>query len=65
MLSLHGSETEITELREEVSEEGEATGLLETIYKDGKLVKEVTLSEIRALLEKQLATEMMASADMT
>ena len=65
MLSLHGSDTEIKELREEVNKAEEATGMLETIYKDGKLVKEVSLSEIRALLEKQLKAKMMASADMT
>lgn len=40
-------------LVEEASPALEATGLLQTVFKDGKLMKETTLSEIRAKLAKE------------
>jgi len=41
-------------LSENVSWEEEAGGLFKTIYKDGKLLKEMTLGEIRANLKKEM-----------
>jgi len=35
-------------LYDQVSEEAERSGLLETVFKDGKLIKETTLTEIRS-----------------
>lgn len=43
--------TEDGKLIEQVTPEMEATGLLKTIFKDGKMIKEYTLSEIRARLK--------------
>lgn len=41
-------------LGQQVTEQEEATGLLETVFEDGKLVKHVTLDEIRSRLVKIL-----------
>jgi nicotinamide phosphoribosyltransferase len=41
-------------LIDEITPEDEKTGLLEPIFIDGKLVKETTLAEVRALLKKQV-----------
>ena len=41
-------------MKDMASEEEEASGLLETIYKDGKLLKEVSLSEIRERMDHQV-----------
>ena len=41
-------------LLQEVSEEEEGSGCLQTVFKDGKLVKEYSLSEIRGRLERNL-----------
>jgi nicotinamide phosphoribosyltransferase len=41
-------------LKDQVSKEIENTGLLETVFIDGKLVKETSLSEIRETLKNQL-----------
>lgn len=41
-------------MRDMVSEKEEMGGLLKTIYKNGKLLKEVSLEEIRALLDSQI-----------
>ncbi|EKE75995.1 nicotinate phosphoribosyltransferase [Gallaecimonas xiamenensis] len=42
------------QLRDDVSPEEEEQGLLETVYLDGKLVKETSLSEIRTRIANQL-----------
>lgn len=39
---------------DEATEEQEASGCLETIFKDGQLLKEYTLSEIRERINKSL-----------
>ncbi len=57
LLKLNGNETEIWSMEEEVSKEAEKTGLLKTVYKDGELLIETSLSEIRALISKQLEVE--------
>ncbi len=41
-------------LFDDVTEQEETTGLLETVFEDGKLVKETTLKEIRALIDEQI-----------
>jgi nicotinamide phosphoribosyltransferase len=48
------SENGKLKLKDQVSKEAENTGLLETVFIDGKLVKETTLSEIRETLKSQL-----------
>lgn len=48
------SENGKLKLKDQVSKEIENTGLLETVFIDGKLVKETTLSEVRETLKKQL-----------
>lgn len=41
------SENGVYVAHDEATEEQEATGCLEVVFKDGKLIKEYTLSEIR------------------
>ena len=41
-------------LTDDVTPEQEAGGLLEVVYEDGKLVKETSLKEIRALVDSQI-----------
>ena len=41
-------------LFDDVTEQEEAKGLLEVVFEDGKIVKETTLSEIRALIDTQI-----------
>jgi len=41
-------------LFDDVSEHEEKQGLLQTVYEDGKLLKETTLKEIRALIAEQI-----------
>lgn len=48
------SENGKLKLKDQVSKEVENTGLLETVFIDGKLVKETSLSEIRETLKNQL-----------
>jgi nicotinamide phosphoribosyltransferase len=48
------SENGKIKLKDQVSKEVENTGLLETVFVDGKLVKETSLSEIREILKNQL-----------
>ena len=54
MLCVERVEGVIT-LFNDVSEAEEATGMLETEFLDGKLVKETSLEQIRALINEQLA----------
>ena len=39
---------------DQVSKEEEETGLLETVFEDGKLIKETTLDEIRTRLDSYI-----------
>ena len=50
LLRLDGTKNEVVSMKEEVSKEEENGGLLEVIYRNGELVKETRLSEIRSLL---------------
>ena len=45
-----GSHGSVLVLRDQVSKEEEAQGLLETVFEDGKLIKETSLKEIRKRL---------------
>ena len=56
LLRLEGKEGTIVQTQENVSKTAEAGGMLQTIYKDGQLLKETSLKEIRELLTKQLST---------
>ena len=53
LLRLDGTEAEILSMKEEVSREEEKGGLLEVVYRDGVLIKETNLGEIRSLLSIQ------------
>ena len=44
----------LLQVKDDVSEEEELTGLLKVVYEDGALKYETTLSEIRALMNQQL-----------
>ena len=53
LIRLDGNELEVMKMTDEVSKEEEERGLLETVYRDGEILKEITLGEIRSLLKKQ------------
>jgi nicotinamide phosphoribosyltransferase len=59
LIRLEGNELEVTKMYDEVNWEEENGGLLKTVYKDGELVREVSLSEIRSLLKRQTEMEAM------
>ena len=54
LICLEGNELEVTGMRDEVTPTEEETGLLKTIYKNGELLKEVKLGEVRDLLKRQI-----------
>ena len=54
MLQLKGTPTEVLKMEEMVTEQQEAEGLLATVYKNGVLLKEQSLADIRALVDLQL-----------
>jgi len=54
MIKLTGTPTEVEKMEDMVSSEQEKEGLLKTVYLDGKIIRETTLSEIRQLLKSQL-----------
>jgi len=54
LIRLDGNELEVTTMADEVSKEEEAGGLLEVVYRDGEILKEVKLEGIRKLLRKQV-----------
>ncbi|MEM6966956.1 MAG: nicotinate phosphoribosyltransferase [Bacteroidota bacterium] len=54
LIRLDGNELEVMSMKDEVTKEEEAGGLLEVIYRDGELMRECTLREIRGLLRRQL-----------
>lgn len=53
LIRLVSDETGTTVMEDQVNWEKEGTGLLETVFKDGQLLKEQTLREIRARLATQ------------
>lgn len=53
LIKIEGVNNQITGMVDSVSPEAENEGMLKTVYKDGKLLKENTLSEIRSLLKTQ------------
>jgi nicotinamide phosphoribosyltransferase len=54
MVKVDGDGVHVTGWSDQVSKEEEGQGMLQTVYKDGKLIKDWSLSEIRALIQKQL-----------
>ncbi len=56
LIRLDGNKLEVTTMTDEVTMEEEAGGMLEVVYRDGEILKEVKLEEIRSLLRRQ--TEM-------
>ena len=57
LIRLDGTKTEVLSMQDEVSKTEEMGGLLEVVYRDGKLLKETSLKEIRQLLNEQLEQE--------
>ena len=53
LLKIDSVDGELT-LFDNVTEQEESEGLLETVFEDGKLVKETTLADIRALIDTQI-----------
>ena len=54
---MDGTKTEVLAMQDEVSKTEEMGGLLEVVYKDGQLIKETSLEEIRSLLNAQVQAE--------
>lgn len=52
LLRLDGTKTHVVALQEEVSKTEETGGLLEVVYRNGKLIKETSLKQIRSLLNQ-------------
>lgn len=59
LIRLDGNELEVTTMTDEVTMEEEAGGLLEVVYRDGEILKEVKLEEIRSLLRRQTEMELV------
>jgi len=57
LICLEGNELEVTGMRDEATPAEEETGLLKTIYKNGELLREVSLKGIRELLRRQMELE--------
>ncbi len=53
LIQLNGENGIVTGMIDQVSWEEEGKGMMETIYKDGKLIKETSLTEIRTVLQNQ------------
>lgn len=53
LIKIEGTSHRITGMKDSVTAAEEAEGLLQTVYKDGKLTKEFSLAEIRNLLKQQ------------
>lgn len=54
MLRIDGENNVVTGMTDSATKEEEAQGMLQTVYKDGKLIKDWKLSEIRSLIFEQL-----------
>lgn len=59
LIRLDGNELEVTTMTDEVSKEEETGGLLEVVYRDGEILKEVKLEGIRSLLRRQLELDLV------
>jgi len=57
LIRLDGTSTAVLSMQDEVTKTEAAGGLLEVVYRDGQLIKETSLKEIRQLLNQQLAIE--------
>jgi nicotinamide phosphoribosyltransferase len=60
MLRIDRVEGELV-MRDEVTDEEEKGGLLEVVYRDGKLLKETSLGEVRARLKTEIAAPELAT----
>lgn len=54
MIKLSGTNTAVQKMEDMVTKDQESTGLLQTVYLNGKITKENTLADIRSLLKKQI-----------
>ncbi len=57
LLRLDGTKNEVVNMKEEVSKEEESGGLLEIVYRDGEVIKETSLREIRRLLNSRAVSK--------
>lgn len=57
LIRLDGNEWEVTSMKDEVTKNEETGGLLKVVYRDGKILEEMRLEEIRSLLRKQMNIE--------
>jgi len=64
LIAVYGDEENITGWKDELSREDADKGLLEVVYANGKLVKEQTLQEIRARVEKKLAVAQLVFVEL-
>jgi len=62
LIRIDGENGRITQMHDEATWAEEKGGMLQTIYKDGKLLREVSLSEIRALMDIQMKHETRSTA---
>jgi nicotinamide phosphoribosyltransferase len=54
LIRINGNEEEIHSMTDQVSPEEEQNGMLKTVYKNGELITETALNEIRTRLQSQL-----------
>jgi len=54
MLRIDGENNVVTGMTDSATKEQEMEGMLQTVYKDGKLIKDWSLAEIRSLIFEQL-----------
>ncbi len=57
LIRIEGENNRITGMKDEVTWAEEQSGMLQTVYKNGQLLREVTLGKIRALMNVQLEYE--------
>lgn len=57
LIRINGTANRVTGMDDSVSPAEEQGGILKTVYKDGKLLHETTLQQIRALLRRQNVTQ--------
>lgn len=57
LIKLEGENGRVTAMHDQISWEEEQTGMLKTVYKDGKLIVDQSLNEIRELMHQHTLTQ--------
>ena len=60
LICIEGSGNRITGMKDSVTPQEEQEGMLRSVYRDGRLLHETTLSEIRGILQSRNVPEQMA-----